>query len=97
MKSLQNKPGVYVFWRDDERLYIGCTANLAHRPIKRDKGHVSRWSAILQATRTELIPCESITKAKQLEEQLVRKHRPIFNIRTPRAEADLERTWQIIQ
>lgn len=96
-KSLLNKPGVYVFWRDCERIYVGSSANLAKRPAKRDRGHASRWQAILVATRTELIPCESLVKARQLEERIITEHRPIYNLRTPHAQADIERTTQIIR
>ncbi len=99
-QSLLNRPepGVYVFWRGEERIYVGSTVDLnGRRPSKRDKGHESRFAAIMQADRTELIPCESATKARQLEERLIRTHKPAFNLRTPRAEADLERTAQIIR
>ena len=95
--SLISSPGVYVFLRGEERLYVGSSADLSKRPNKRDKAHKSRWEAILACDRTELIPCESVTKAQQLEEQLIRKHKPIYNLRTPRAEADMERTAQIIR
>lgn len=96
-KSLLNKPGVYLLKCGDVILYIGSSANLALRPVKRDSGHKSRWAAILRSDNSELIPCESLTKARQLEEQLIIQHRPQFNLRTPHAEADMQRTWHIIQ
>lgn len=92
-----NEPGVYIFKRNDESLYVGCTFDLSKRPIKRDKDHESRWAAILEATSTKIIPCESLLKAQQLEEQLIRTYHPIYNLRNPRAEADLERTTRIIR
>ena len=97
MKAKQSNPGVYVFLRRAVPIYVGCTHNLDKRPKKRDRGHESRWCAILEATGTELIPCESYIKAQQLEEQLIRSKHPIYNLRTPRALADIERTSQIIR
>ena len=89
-------PGVYAFMQGKHYLYVGCTSDLSKRPNKRDRGHVSRWQAIVQATRTELMPCESIAKAQQLEERLIRTHHPTYNLRKPRAAADMERTASII-
>ena len=98
MRTSANTPqaGVYVFKRGKERLYVGSTNNLQMRPNKRDKRHGNRWSAILEADHTELIPCASLLKAKQLEEQLIRAYHPVYNLRNPRAEADWERTANII-
>lgn len=93
----KNGPGVYIFKQADCFLYVGCTHRLEKRPKKRDKGHESRWQAILECDNVELISCESFVKAQQLEEQLIRMHRPKYNLRTPRAEADLARIWQIVQ
>lgn len=91
------KPGVYIFKRDDEFLYVGSTRDLSVRPGKRDRGHENRFAAILQSNGTELIPCESFTKAQQLEERFVRQNKPAFNLRIPCAAADIERTTQIIR
>ena len=92
-----NGPGAYAFKRGEKILYIGSTRDLSKRPIHRDRGHKSRWQAILRSDNVELFPCESIVEAQQLEESLVRKHRPLYNLRMPHAPADLARTWQIIQ
>lgn len=97
MIQIEAIPGCYVFMQGEQYLYVGSTSNLGIRPSKRDKGHENRWAAIMRSSHTRLIPCESITKAKQLEEQLIRTHHPEFNLRNPRAEADLERTTRIIQ
>jgi len=83
--------------KGEQFLYVGSTSNLAKRPIRRDKGHENRFAAIMQATHTQFYPCESKAKAYQLEERLIREHKPIFNMRCPRAEPDLARTWQIIK
>lgn len=92
-----NGPGVYVFKKVHCFLYVGSTRELAKRPKKRDNGHKSRWAAILECDNVELIPCENYVKAQQLEEQLIRLHKPKYNLRVPRAEADLARTWQIVR
>jgi excinuclease UvrABC nuclease subunit len=89
-------PGVYVFWCKGKRLYVGATRNLARRPARRDRNHSSRYQAIMESDRVELIPCESFIKAEQLEEQLIRKHHPIYNLRMPCGPADLARTWKIV-
>jgi predicted GIY-YIG superfamily endonuclease len=81
--------GVYVFKRRKQFLYVGCTADLSDRPTKRDRGHVNRFAAILEFTSVKLIPCVSIEKAKQKEEELIRTFHPKYNLRNPRAEADL--------
>ena len=93
----ETNPGVYLFKRNKQVLYIGSTGNLDIRPIKRDKGHENRFAAITLANQVELIPCQSLIKAQQLEEQLVSKYRPIYNLRNPRGPADLERTASIVQ
>lgn len=90
-------PGCYAFMRGDEWLYIGSTTDLSARPKKRDKAEQNRYTAILQADKTKIFRCDSITKAQQLEEHLIRKHRPVHNIRKPIAEPDLARTAKIIQ
>lgn len=92
-----NGPGVYVFKRGETPLYIGVTGDLSQRPKKRDKDHESRWAAIMQADNTELIPCESLIKAQQLEERLILEHKPQFNLRVPHGPADMERTAKIIR
>lgn len=96
-KKSATGPGVYVLKRKDQPLYIGCTSNLAKRPYKRDKGHSSRWAAILEANNVELIPCDSLNLARQLEKKLVPKLKPKYNQRLTLGPADLERTWQIIR
>lgn len=97
LKNNELGPGVYIFKRDEELLYVGSTGNLNQRPNQRAKKHASRCAAILASNGTQLIPCESVLKAKQMEEQLIRKFRPIYNLRNPRAQADLERTERIIR
>ena len=89
--------GVYIFKYQGKPLYIGSTKELSERPNKRDAAHASRWQAILESTATELIPCDSLLKAKQMEEQLIRSLKPHYNQRNPRAEADIERTTRIIR
>ena len=89
-------PGVYVLKRANKPLYIGYTSNLQKRPYKRDKGHDSRWAAILEANNVELIPCDSLDLAKQLEKELIPKLKPKYNQRLTLGPADLERTWRII-
>lgn len=90
-------PGVYAFKRGEELLYVGLTHDLGKRPKKRDASHTNRWQAILARDSVELFPCETYEQAQQLEEHLVRKYHPIYNLRKPHAAADLARTWQIIR
>lgn len=86
-------PGCYAFMRGKQFLYIGSTSNLEERPLKKvRKGHENRYTAILQATHTKLFPCATLAKAKQMEELLIREHKPQFNLRQPLGEADMERT-----
>ncbi len=90
-------PGVYLFIRDDEPIYIGCTRDLSKRPKKRDKGHSARYSAIVESDRVRLLPCDSYIEAQQFEEQLIRRLQPIYNSRNPVAPANMQRTWKIIK
>jgi excinuclease UvrABC nuclease subunit len=92
-----NGPGVYAFMKNREFLYIGSTGNLSKRPMKRNKGHLNRFQAILEATHTKFYPCDTRKRAYQLEELFIREHKPPYNQRCPCGEADLARTWQIIK
>lgn len=97
LEDHKNKPGVYIFKRQSQPLYIGSTRDLSKRPIKRDRGHASRWAAILEADNTELIPCDSYALAQQLEIELIPKLKPTYNQRLTIGPADMERTWNIIK
>src|SRR5262249_45407481 len=96
-KKRSSGPGVYAFMRGTEWLYVGSTRELSRRPSKRDRNHESRWQAIIECDRCDLTPCESIIKAYQLEEQLIRTHHPKHNIRPPRSKANIGRPWQILR
>ena len=82
--------------RNEVFLYVGYAADICKRPRKRDKSHHNRYQAIIEATHTDLIHCNTLAEAKQLEEQLVREHQPIYNLRRAFGPANIQRTTELI-
>lgn len=86
LKALPHKPGVYLF-RDASRnvLYVGKAANLHHR-LRAYFAPVSSLPPKLQrmmprVTDFEFLVTDSEQEALILECNLIKKHRPRFNVR----------------
>ena len=92
-----SEPGVYLLMNGHELLYVGYGTDVPARARKRDRGHLSRWQAICQATRVKVFKCKTVSKAQQLEEKLIRLHRPPYNLRSPRGPADIAHTIALIR
>ncbi len=86
LKALPAKPGVYIF-RDSENavLYVGKAKSLRPRVRSYFQASVDTRQAIAQLPRRvadiEVIVTGSEVEALHLEQNLVKRHRPPFNVR----------------
>ena len=78
-----NDPGIYKFFNDEEILYIGKAKNLPNR-LKSyvvEKNHIIRTERMLSQTRKlEITTTSNESEALLLEANLIKKHKPKFNI-----------------
>ena len=84
--SIPTEPGCYL-WRDrgDRVIYVGKAKNLRARL----SSYFAAWSGIHQRTRAmleaarrvEWIVCENEVEALHLEYNLIKRHRPRYNVR----------------
>jgi excinuclease ABC subunit C len=83
-RALPNGPGVYIF-RDSRRkvLYVGKARSLR----KRVAGHFSKPGArgstdmVSQISDIEFIATETEAEALLAEQEFIKRHRPVFNVR----------------
>ena len=85
LKSLPAKPGVYLF-RDakDGVLYVGKAASLRPRVRSYFRGGDTRLGLdrmVERVERIEVILTQSAGEALHLEQNLIKRHRPPFNVR----------------
>ncbi len=85
LKATPAKPGVYLF-RDakDNVLYVGKAKSLRSRVRSYFRGGDSRpglENLTVRVERIEVIVTSSETEAFHLEQNLIRRHRPPFNVR----------------
>ena len=84
--ALPPLPGVYRFFNEaGELIYIGKAKNLRrrisqYRNAKRRKAHAKMRSIVAEADRIEHEVCESEFHALRLENELIQKHRPKWNV-----------------
>ena len=82
--SCPKTPGVYIFSNKNEVLYIGKAKNLFKR-VKSYLGFTSQTRRIKKmisyATNLKFINTHTESDALLLEDNLIKKHKPIFNIR----------------
>ena len=82
--SCPKTPGVYIFSNNNEVLYIGKAKNLFKR-VKSYLGFTSQTRRIKKmisyATNLKFINTHTESDALLLEANLIKKHKPIFNIR----------------
>ncbi|HET8558437.1 MAG TPA: GIY-YIG nuclease family protein, partial [Gaiellaceae bacterium] len=86
LKSLPAKPGVYLFRdADGEVLYVGKAKTLRSRVRsyfqKTTDGRVQIRSLPGRVADVEVIVTGSEVEALHLEQNLVKRHRPPFNVR----------------
>ena len=85
LRALPASPGVYLF-RDDrgEVLYVGKAKSLRSRVrnyFQRGDGRVGQAQLIARIDDVEVIVTRNEAEALHLEQNLVKRHRPPFNIR----------------
>ena len=86
-KSLDSCPktsGVYIFSNHDEILYIGKAKNLFNRvkSYLNFNSHTRRIKKMIStATKIKFINTHTESDALLLEDNLIKKHKPLFNIR----------------
>ena len=85
LKELPAKPGVYLFrGRDDAVLYVGRAKSLRARVRSYFRGGDARKgleNLTSRVERIEVILTSTETEAYHLEQNLIRRHRPPFNVR----------------
>ncbi len=85
LRALPGRPGVYLF-RDagDTVLYVGKAKSLRARVRSYFRGGDSRPAIddlVLRVARIEVIVTQSEGEAVHLEQNLIKRHRPPFNVR----------------
>ena len=85
LKGLPATPGVYLFrGRDDAVLYVGKAKSLRSRVRSYFRGGDARKGLEKltdRVERIEVIVTQSEVEAFHLEQNLIRRHRPPFNVR----------------
>jgi excinuclease ABC subunit C len=85
LKGLPAKPGVYLFrGRDDGVLYVGKAKSLRPRVRSYFRGGDTRAGLdrlIARVERIEVIVTQTEVEAFHLEQNLIKRHRPPFNVR----------------
>lgn len=83
LQNTSTHPGIYQMFAEDELLYVGKAGNLRKRLASyfRKSGlSVKNQSLMEQVTRVETIITQSETEALILENNLIKKHTPKYNI-----------------
>ena len=85
LRGLPAKPGVYLFrGRDDAVLYVGKAKSLRPRVRSYFRGGDARQGLeqlVGRVERIEVIVTQSEGEALHLEQNLIKRHRPPFNVR----------------
>ncbi|MBM3676482.1 MAG: excinuclease ABC subunit UvrC [Actinobacteria bacterium] len=85
LETLPRAPGVYLFRdADDDVLYIGKAKSLRARVrtyFNRGDGRPGIDRMVARAARVEVIVTQSEAEALHLEQNLVKRHRPPYNVR----------------
>ncbi|MCC6290587.1 hypothetical protein IT398_00750 [Candidatus Nomurabacteria bacterium] len=98
LKNITDSPGVYLFKRGQEILYIGRATSLRNRVrsyfgrgLAETRGE---WlvKMVNEATRVETRPTDSVLEALILEAVLIKKHQPKHNAK----EKDGKTFWYVV-
>jgi excinuclease ABC subunit C len=85
LRALPTQPGVYLFrGRDDAVLYVGKAKSLRARVRSYFRGGDARMGLermLERVWRIEVIVTQSEAEALHLEQNLIKRHRPPFNVR----------------
>jgi excinuclease ABC subunit C len=86
LKALPDSPGVYLFHgASGEVLYVGKAKSLRKRVLsyfRRDAAVAHRTAELVERIdEIEFVAASSETEALLLEQNLIKRHRPLFNIR----------------
>lgn len=80
-KKLPDRPGVYLFKNTTSILYIGKAANLKSRLASYFFSQNQKIQRLLnQSTTIKIIKTETVLEALILESNLIKRHRPFFNV-----------------
>ena len=84
-KGVPDEPGVYVFRdEDDIVLYVGKATSLRKRVasyLKRDPLDRKTRDLVPRIARVEWVVADSETEALLLEQNFIKRYRPLFNVR----------------
>lgn len=81
ISQLPSKPGVYIFYNQNQSLYIGKAANLKERIKSHFKQANFRDNFFIQKVKkVGYIKTRSEIEALVLEAELIKKHQPKFNV-----------------
>jgi len=76
-----NRPGVYMFVRDDRALYIGASDAVVGRALARNHHKRKVFKDALKGASLIIFPCQSLADARELEDRLIHELRPEHNQR----------------
>ena len=85
IESLPNEPGVYLF--KNERgtvLYVGKAQNLKSRVrqyVSGGDGRIRIPALVARARSVDVLVTRNVKEALLLENELIKQHRPTFNVR----------------
>lgn len=80
-KFLPQEPGVYIFWKEAEPIYVGKALNLKNRVSSYFSGTLLRKTSkmVFSANSLSFIPVISELEALLLEARLIRQYKPQYN------------------
>jgi hypothetical protein len=71
------KPCVYIFWKGDQALYVGCSSNGLYRPL--DKSHHIARRCIREGDRIVVYAFRTKLEALQYERSEILRLKPSWN------------------
>lgn len=83
IKDFPESPGVYLMHRDNEIIYVGKAKNLRKRVssyFNREHSDTKTRELVKKVQKIEYIICNSEVDALILENNLIKKHQPKYNI-----------------
>lgn len=83
ISNIPNKMGVYLFKENDEILYVGKAKNIKKRIQQYFRGSKNSYKTphlIEKANDIEYIICSNEKESLLLEQELIKKYHPYFNI-----------------
>ena len=84
IKNAPKKPGIYIFKKDDDILYVGKSVNIFNRMNQYKNGSKNSWKTedmLNEANNVEFIITKTENDALVLERNLIDENNPSFNIK----------------